>query len=229
MISKVAILLTFLTLVVVQLVNGYLTKPCHFRRIRISNYYTIRDFQLRMSDVPADPVTYEVIGSNSEENNSKIIVPEPLKGAIAQYESMKIEFRRESPKKQQEVDSMFYLFIALIPIFSFQCLDSITITVRNMVLAISAQNWLPVDGGRYMAEMLTPTINGVVLPTISITLGVLVSNTISSLKERQNRLRECVNNESFGLKLLRIGKYNGAVCFTFFTTLCFTVDQSLIL
>jgi len=60
-----------------------------------------------------------------------------------------------------------------------------------------------VDGGQFAANLLRPTITGVVVPVISIALATLVSTTINVLRERQVQLRARVNKEACELRLLR--------------------------
>ena len=48
-----------------------------------------------------------------------------------------------------------------------------------------ARNYESVDGGAYEIAILTPTINGVVMPALSIAFGTLTATTINTLRQRQ--------------------------------------------
>jgi hypothetical protein len=84
-----------------------------------------------------------------------------------------------------------------------------------VVRAISTEaNWIMVDGGQYQAAILAPTINGVVLPTLSISLATLVAQTINALRQRENKIRTCLNNEISDMRTLQAaveGAFGGSM------------------
>lgn len=65
------------------------------------------------------------------------------------------------------------------------------------------QSWTSVDGNVYEIAILAPTINGVVMPSVSIALGTLAAATVSSLRLRQLDVRERLNRELGEIELLR--------------------------
>lgn len=65
------------------------------------------------------------------------------------------------------------------------------------------KNWESVDGGTYQIQILTPTINGVVLPCLGILFATLVSTTIIQLRQRQLVVRTMLNSEASELMVLR--------------------------
>lgn len=65
------------------------------------------------------------------------------------------------------------------------------------------QSWMSVDGNQYEISILTPTINGVVMPAVSIAVGTLAATTVSTLRQRQLDLRERLNRELGEIELLR--------------------------
>jgi len=65
------------------------------------------------------------------------------------------------------------------------------------------KNWEPVDGGAYQISILTPAINGVVLPCLGILFATLVSTTIVQLRQRQLIVRSMLNSEASELMTLR--------------------------
>ena len=64
------------------------------------------------------------------------------------------------------------------------------------------QTWYSVDGGELESTLLIPVVNGIVLPSISIVLGTLVSSTLTNLRNRQVAIRECLNREVADLTTL---------------------------
>lgn len=54
------------------------------------------------------------------------------------------------------------------PIIAFLSYDMIATSFRGLVESLSWERaWVPVDGGAYQAKIITPAINGVVLPAIA--------------------------------------------------------------
>eukprot|EP00751_Fragilariopsis_kerguelensis_P019403 CAMPEP_0170856330 /NCGR_PEP_ID=MMETSP0734-20130129/14524_1 /TAXON_ID=186038 /ORGANISM="Fragilariopsis kerguelensis, Strain L26-C5" /LENGTH=449 /DNA_ID=CAMNT_0011228139 /DNA_START=143 /DNA_END=1489 /DNA_ORIENTATION=+ len=64
------------------------------------------------------------------------------------------------------------------------------------------RNWIPVDGGAYQIKIITPAINGIVVPTISILFATLISSTITALTQRQLDVRTNLNMEASELRVL---------------------------
>lgn len=66
----------------------------------------------------------------------------------------------------------------------------------------STRSWVAVDGGAYQTKIIAPAINGVVVPSISILFATLISNTVSSLRQRILDIREAINMEAGDLRVL---------------------------
>jgi len=78
-------------------------------------------------------------------------------------------------------------------------------TLLDLLTEITGgKTWIPVDGGAYSIEILTPSINGIVLPSLCILFATLVSTTITQLRDRQLAVRECLNTEASDLYRLSI-------------------------
>ena len=74
----------------------------------------------------------------------------------------------------------------LFPITSFLFYTPIASGFRTLLEVLNTdRNWIPVDGGAYQIEILTPSINGIVLPSLCILFATLVSTTITQLRDRQ--------------------------------------------
>lgn len=54
-----------------------------------------------------------------------------------------------------------------------------------------------------MQVTLTPATNGIVIASLSIAFGTLTSLTISSLRQRQKEIRQCLNKEACDIRLLQ--------------------------
>ena len=83
----------------------------------------------------------------------------------------------------------------------------------------------PVDGKQYQIAILTPLIIGVVVPTISILFGTLVSMSVSTLRQRQLNVRQSLNqvplieyyNRGHALNYLKTFSFGGSYrCVYFF-------------
>jgi len=59
-----------------------------------------------------------------------------------------------------------------------------------------------VDGQAYQIAILTPTIIGIIVPTVSVLFGTLVSTSVSTLRSRQMEIRSKLNEESCDIRIL---------------------------
>ncbi|KAJ8601789.1 hypothetical protein CTAYLR_006810 [Chrysophaeum taylorii] len=90
------------------------------------------------------------------------------------------------------------------PLAAFASYETIAKTTRVALDFLGQrQTWTSADGNAYEIAILTPTINGVVMPAISIALGTLATTTISTLRQRQLDVRERLNRELGEIELLR--------------------------
>ena len=93
----------------------------------------------------------------------------------------------------------YTLLTVLFPVTSFLFYTPIAGTFRSLIELLTeitgGRSWVPVDGGAYSIAILTPSINGIVLPSLCILFATLVSTTITQLRDRQLAVRECLNTE----------------------------------
>lgn len=61
---------------------------------------------------------------------------------------------------------------------------------------ISGRTWSPVDGGTLQATIVSPAINGIVMPVISLLFASQVSTVGSTLRQRQLTVHTCLNKET---------------------------------
>lgn len=97
-----------------------------------------------------------------------------------------------------------YSYPFVVPFLVFNSFESAMSMFHDVINIISTDvKWIMVDGGQYQATILAPTINGVVLPTLSISLATLVAQTITNLRQRENVIRTCLNNEVSDMRTLQ--------------------------
>jgi len=96
----------------------------------------------------------------------------------------------------------FYILPFLTPLMGFTFFDPLSSFFHDVFINLGPKTWAAVDGGQYKAEILAPTVNGIVLPTISISLATLVAGTISALRDRQAQIRSCLNKEACTIRTL---------------------------
>ena len=119
-------------------------------------------------------------------------------------------------ERAQERDFEFlqraqFVSLVLPPILAFALWPMIA---DAMAIFFNGQNAAqPVDGNLFAVQLLRPTVNGVVLPTLSVALGTLLATTINVLRNRQVEIRAALNKEACELRLLRaalLGAYGTA-------------------
>ena len=92
------------------------------------------------------------------------------------------------------------MFPVVLPLLAFLSYDSVVSGFHELVSF--ARTWYAVDGGKYELELLTPVINGVVQPGVSIVLGTLLASTLNTLRNRQVAIRTCLNKEACDIRML---------------------------
>jgi Protein of unknown function (DUF4239) len=66
----------------------------------------------------------------------------------------------------------------------------------------TSKTWVAVDGGAFQAKIMTPAINGLVVPAMALLFATLTSTTITTLRQRQVDVRSSINMESGELRAL---------------------------
>lgn len=110
-----------------------------------------------------------------------------------------------APRLEDVGDSAFYSAVPLviIPIVAYFLYENVALAFTFFVDFIDVgRTWHPADGKAYQIAILTPTINGIIVPTISILFGTLVSSTVSTLRGRQLSIRSHLNQESCAIRTL---------------------------
>jgi hypothetical protein len=112
----------------------------------------------------------------------------------------------DEEQKRQFWQALSFIVVHLIPIcnpvLAYFSYESLAQLVNQIVEFLSDNSWVAVDGGAYQAKIIAPAINGVVVPAISILFATLISNTVSSLRQRLLDIRSAINMESSDLRVL---------------------------
>mmetsp|Transcript_19700 Transcript_19700/g.29229 ORF Transcript_19700/g.29229 Transcript_19700/m.29229 type:complete len:418 (-) Transcript_19700:39-1292(-) len=117
-----------------------------------------------------------------------------------------------SPKKELSykeqitvwIDGNILLFPIIIPVFAYISYENIATTSALLMDVLNEKkNWVSVDGGAYEAKIITPAINGVVISSIAILFGTLISETITTLRQRQQDIRTAIHQEAGELRVLQ--------------------------
>lgn len=88
------------------------------------------------------------------------------------------------------------------PLLAYETYESTALLFDRTVVFISNNNWVAVDGGQYQANIITPAINGLVVPSIALLFATMVANTINTLRLRQLQIRTSLNTEANDLRML---------------------------
>jgi Protein of unknown function (DUF4239) len=91
---------------------------------------------------------------------------------------------------------------AIAPIVAFLTFDYCAKAYRALTEFLSSNKWVAVDGGAYQAKMITPAINGLVVPAIALLFATLTSTTITTLRQRQVDVRRAINMEAGELRAI---------------------------
>lgn len=95
----------------------------------------------------------------------------------------------------------FIPFIA--PVVAFMTYDEVAKTFSYVVELVANTNWKAADGRLFQIQTITPAINGIVVPSVSILFATLSGTTISTLRQRQLDIRTCLNMEANEIRALQ--------------------------
>ena len=77
----------------------------------------------------------------------------------------------------------------LMPMLAYSTYELTAQLFDSLVEFVSSNNWVAVDGGAYQSSIITPAINGLVVPSMALLFATLMSNTINTLRQRQMQIR----------------------------------------
>lgn len=101
------------------------------------------------------------------------------------------------------VDEGLRYIPVLSPVVAFFTYEGVAKAFELFVEVIAKRNWVAVDGGAYQTQIITPAINGIVLPAIAILFATLISNTVTTLRQRQQDIRTTLNIEAGEIRVLQ--------------------------
>jgi hypothetical protein len=90
----------------------------------------------------------------------------------------------------------------LSPITAFFTYEITAEIFDRVIEYLSDRTWIAVDGGQYQTEIITPAVNGIVVPAIALLFATLISNTINTLRQRQLDIRTALNMEACEMRTL---------------------------
>jgi hypothetical protein len=99
------------------------------------------------------------------------------------------------------VQSSVIYILFLLPVVGFFGYPMFSSALRDLFEAFVS--FKAVDGNAFAAELLRPTVNGVIVPACAITFGTLLATTVNVLRNRQVEMRACISKEACQLRLLR--------------------------
>ncbi|KAL7482900.1 hypothetical protein ACHAW6_008554 [Cyclotella cf. meneghiniana] len=92
----------------------------------------------------------------------------------------------------------------VMPLLAYSTYENTAELFDNLVEIISNNNWVAVDGGAYQSSIITPAINGLVVPSMALLFATLMSNTINTLRQRQMQIRTSLNIEANDLRMISV-------------------------
>lgn len=90
----------------------------------------------------------------------------------------------------------------IMPLLAYSTYEYTAMVFEKTVEFLSHNNWVAVDGGQYQANIITPAINGLVVPSMALLFATMTSNTITTLRQRQLQIRTSLNTEANDLRMI---------------------------
>jgi hypothetical protein len=111
------------------------------------------------------------------------------------------------PKQEQAqvqlIDRILLWLPIVAPLVAYLSYEQVAEFSDAVIECLSNKNFVVVDGGAYESKIIAPAINGVVVPSIAILFATLISETITSLRQRQQDIRTTINMEAGELRVLQ--------------------------
>lgn len=108
---------------------------------------------------------------------------------------------REALREKRDFERVFFTLTLVPPLVSMLLFPEILKGTEELLMFFRIA--APVDGNRLSVDLLLPTVNGVVVPVLSIALGTLFATTVNVLRQRQVDIRSYLNTEVCEIRLLR--------------------------
>merc|ERR1719253_127120 len=91
------------------------------------------------------------------------------------------------------VDVLLVFIPVVIPLVGYFTYEPVAAVFDLFVDSLSSKNWVSVDGRQLQTQVLTPAMNGIVVPSVSILFANMISITISTLRQRQLSVLTALN------------------------------------
>lgn len=118
----------------------------------------------------------------------------------------KEEYRTAKQMREKMINDIILSIPIIVPFVAFELYEEVATGFRSMIDFLNYElgelTWEPADGGQYQAQIITPAVNGIVVPSISILFATLISQTVTTLRQRQLDIRQCINREAGDLRVL---------------------------
>jgi hypothetical protein len=111
--------------------------------------------------------------------------------------------KEERKTSQNRVDQVLFFVPIFTPLLAYVSYEMVASLSDDVIELLSNKNFVVVDGGAYESKIIAPAINGVVVPSIAILFATLISETITSLRQRQQDIRTTINMEATELRVLQ--------------------------
>lgn len=116
---------------------------------------------------------------------------------------------RQQKRSDRLMDVALVAAPFLLPAVAFCTWESVARSSRELLDTMVGRSFISVDGGALEIALIVPTVNGIVVPSISIVLGTLCAGTIGTLRQRQETMRARLNAESCDITALQSLIVNG--------------------
>lgn len=101
------------------------------------------------------------------------------------------------------IDGLLYVIPIVAPILAYCSYTNVQSAFVQFIDLLSKAKWVAVDGGLYQTQIITPAINGIVVPSVAVLFATLVTNTVTTLRQRQLSIRTSLNMEASELRILQ--------------------------
>jgi poly(A) polymerase Pap1 len=98
------------------------------------------------------------------------------------------------------IDGLLYIIPIVAPILAYYSYTNVQSAFVQFIDLLSNAKWVAVDGGLYQTQIITPAINGIVVPSVAVLFATLV---VTTLRQRQLSIRTSLNMEASELRLLQ--------------------------
>lgn len=101
------------------------------------------------------------------------------------------------------VDALLILLPVVIPVFAYFSYEPMAVLFDFVIDKLADRSWVSVDGRQLQTQVITPAVNGIVVPGVSILFANMISITISALRQRQLTICTALNIEANEMRSLR--------------------------